>query len=234
MSFIYNGIEQARVATGAFLVSNTLNIGTTDTRITRESASVFQFGVDAASPIDQTLKACDGSGADKDGAMLTQQGGASTGTGAPGGWRVQTSTVAGTGSTANTYYDRIRAVGKVYSISNNSATALFSLAVADGVGVGGKVDYTIEVTDGTDIQVESGTVHFAAVNKATETWTSGTPAEVSLQALSGGTLATTWAADTATADTFKLTLNSNSSLTPTSTLVRIVITLNSPRAITIL
>jgi hypothetical protein len=199
-----------------------------------DSAAVLQLGADAAAPVDQTIKAADGTGTDKPGAMLTQQGGASTGTGAPGGWSVQTSTVAGTGSTANTYYDRIRAVGKVYSISNNSATALFSLAVADGVGVGGKVDYTIEVTDGTDIQVESGTVHFAAVNKATETWTSGTPAEVSLQALSGGTLATTWAADTATADTFKLTLNSNSSLTPTSTLVRIVITLNSPRAITIL
>jgi hypothetical protein len=197
------------------------------------TAAQLQLGEDAASPTDQTIKACDGSGTDKPGAMLTNQGGQSTGTGNPGGWRVQTSTIAGTGSTANTYYTRFHAVGKVYSLANNTATDTFSIALADGNGVGGFITYTVEVLDGTDVQVESGTVTFAAVNKAVETWTTDID-EVSTPALSGGTLATTWALDTATADTLKVKFTSNSSLTPTSTLLRYQITLNSPRAITIL
>ena len=232
------GTAKAYLNAGGFSLNPGYAFGWSNSSILKsDNPNQIQLGTDAASPVDQTLKACDGSGTDKAGAMLTLSGGQSTGTGNPGGYRVQTSTVAGTGSTANTYYTRFHVVGKVYSLADNTATDIFSIACADGNGVGGKIDYTVEVTDGTDLHVESGTVHFAGVNKATETWTSSV-AEVSTQAISnsggGGSLATTWAVDTATADTFKITLNSNSSLTPTSTLLRYQITLNSPRVITIL
>ena len=227
----YGGADIFRIGPSYFRFSANLNT------LYFPSAETWQLNGDAVSPVDQFIKTGNGSGTDKAGAMFTMQGGASTGTGAGGSVRLQTSTVAATGSTANTYYTRQHVVGKVYSLVDNTATDIFSIACADGNGLGGKIDYTVEVTDGTDLHVESGTVHFAGVNKATETWTSSV-AEVSTQAISnsggGGSLATTWAVDTATADTFKITLNSNSSLTPTSTLLRYQITLNSPRVITIL
>jgi hypothetical protein len=166
--------------------------------------------------------------------MLIIQGGQSTGTGIPAGVKIQTPyTGTASNSTAQTEYTREWAVGKMWSLSNNTATPLFSVSCADGNGIGGYIIYSIEVYDGTDVQNESGTVSFAAVNKATETWTTDID-EVSSQAVSSGSLATTWSVDTATADTFKVTLNSNSSLTPTYTRVRLQIFLNSPQTITLL
>jgi hypothetical protein len=198
------------------------------------AANILKFGKDSETPSDQTLMACGGSGTDKVGAMLTVNGGQSTGAGAPGGVRIQTSTIAGTGSTANTYYTRQFIDGKVHTVSNNSATAMFSIANADGNAVGGYINYTVEVTDGTDIQLESGTFTFAAVNKATETWTTDADKGTVSAVVSSGTLTVTWAVDTATADTVKVTVNSNSSLTPTSSKVQFQIFLNSPKVITIL
>jgi len=237
-AYTYNGAPQWMMGCyGIYLGVRSLFFGSSynagDLILGRYSAATLQIGVGAASPIDQTIKGPDGSGTDRPGGMLTVQGGASTGTGAPADWRVQTSTISGTGSTANTYYDRLRTVGKVYSLANNTATDVFSVAVADGNMAGGRIDYTIEVRDGTDVQCESGTVTFAGVNKAVETWTTDID-EVSSAALSSGTLATTWAINTATADTMKITVNSNSSLTPTSTYLRYTITFNSPQVITIL
>lgn len=219
-------------AGGVYFVSARIDLGSGTTL--RGGVNEFQLGNDAASPVDQTLKACDGSGADKAGAMLTLQGGQSTGTGAGGSLKLQTAYTSTTSSTANTQYTRQYVDGKVHSINNNSATAMFSIACADGNAVGGYINYTVEVTDGTDFQVESGTFTFAAVNKATETWTTDADKGTFSQAVSASTLAVTWAVDTATADTMKITVNSNSGLTPTSTKVQFQIFLNSPKVITIL
>ena len=225
-------------ASASFILrSNSANLGVGingDLVLRRADAAQLQLGSNSATPTDQTFKACGGSGTDKNGAMMTIQGGQSTGTALPGGVRIQTSTIAGTGSTENTYYDRLRVVGKVYSLTNNSTTNAFSVACADGNGVGGKIDYTVTVRDGTDVQTEAGVITFAAVNKAAETWTTDIDVGTVSSAKSASTLTVTWALDTATADTLKVTVNSNSGLTPTSTQLRYTITFNSPQVITIL
>jgi len=234
MRFITAGVHRMFMDwNGVTIVSTALILGN-GVQIITVAAGELQLGTDAATPIDQTFKACDGLGTDKVGAMLTLSGGQSTGAGNPGGFRVQTSTVAGTGATANTYYTRIHAVGKVYSLTNNSATNTFSVACADGNGVGGRIDYTVIVRDGTDVQTEAGVITFAAVNKVTETWVTDLDKGTFSQAVSASTLTVTWALDTATADTLKVTVNSNSGLTPTSTQLRYTITFNSPQTITIL
>jgi hypothetical protein len=222
---------------GASIPSNTLALyfgASFDTILKWGAAATLQMGLSSATPIDQNILACGGVGVDKTGALLVLQGGQSTGTGIPGGVKLQTAYSGfASNSTAQTQYTREWKPGKVWSISDNSATGLISITCADGSMAAGYLIYSIEVTDGTDHQVESGTVTFAAVNKATETWTTDIDEESS-QAASGGTLATTWACDTATADTLKITLNSNSSLTPTSTKIRLQIFLNSQQIIALL
>ena len=196
--------------------------------------NTLRLGFSAAPTGDQILQTTASKGTDKNGGSLTIQGGQSTGTGTSGSLIMQTAHVAGTGTTANTYYTRQHIDGKVHLVDDNTATAMFSVANADGNAVGGYINYTVEVTDGTDIQLESGTFTFAAVNKATETWTTDADKGTFSQVVSGGTLAVTWAVDTATADTMKVTVLSNSSLTPTSSKVQFQIFLNSPKVITIL
>jgi len=232
--FTFNGASVAQFNFGGLYLFDGYYISLYDTTITREDTNVIQLSADAAAPADFTLKAADGSGTDKPGGDFILAPGRSTGTGAGGDARIATSTVGSTGTTQNVLYDRIVAVGKVVSLVNNSDTPLFSVACADGNGVGGYIDYAVEVKDGTDVQVESGIVTFSAVNKATETWTTDIDKGTLSSALSGSTLTVTCSLDTATADTLKFIFKSNSGLTPTSTMLRYQIHLNSPQVITIL
>ena len=181
-----------------------------------------------ASPIDQILKGPDGLGNDKPGGMLTLQGGASTGAGAGAGVRIQTSTTGGAQSTANTEYTRYRAVGKVVTLTDGAATDVISFAVVAGAVVGGTLFYTIDVTDddASDRQVESGSVSFCGLQDEANWHTN--ISEVSTQALESGALATTWAIDTATANTFKITCNADSDLTTPVIKLRYQLILNSP------
>jgi hypothetical protein len=217
---------------GLSLISNTqyITFGSgADVLLSRGGAAeTLQMGADAAAPTDQIFKACDGDGADKPGAMLTLQGGQSTGTGIGGGVRIQTSTTSTTGSTANTEYTRYRAVGKVVTLTDASAIDVVSFAVTAGNVVGGMLVYTIDVTDddASDRQVESGTVIFCGLQDEANWHTN--ISEVSTQALESGTLATTWAIDTATANTLKITCLADSDLTTPVIKVRYQILLNSP------
>jgi hypothetical protein len=225
---------------GLYNYSGTMYFGASnDLTIGRDAAASLQLGSDAASATDQTIKAHDGSGTDKAGAALTLQSGQSTGTGVPNGLKLQTCyTGTASSSTAQTQYTRQWDVGKTWSLSNNSATALFSIAVADPGWVAGWLEYSIIVTDASSpvqMQTESGIVTFSGVNKVTETWTTDIDKGTVSTALSAGTLTTTWAVDTATADTFKVTLNSNSgTITPATIIVRLVIHLNAPAVITLI
>lgn len=79
------------------------------------------------------------------------------------------------------------------TIVDGSATSLFEVAVAAAAACAGVVFYSIFASDGTDHQALTGTVTYAAVNKAgttTVTVTNTTAPEA--KAVSSGTLTTAW------------------------------------------
>jgi hypothetical protein len=143
--------------------------------------------------------------------------GISTGTGGAN-VRIQTMTRAlSTGTGNNTATDR-----SIYtspkSLTDGSATNLVSLTIASGSTVGGILRYTIEVTDGTDYQVETGAVMVSSYNKAGTI--SGTVTEVnSQQNVSSGTLTTAWAISNA--NPAVISVNADTSLTPSTGYPRI-------------
>lgn len=229
MDIVYNGTSVAQISPAKL---NLLNAGslTFGTRgyISWAAAGEMKLGVDAASPIDQILRAPNGVGTDKPGGMFTIQGGASTGTNDGGAVRIQTSTVSTTSSTPNIEYTRYRAVGKIVTLTDASATDVISFAVTAGQTVGGMLVYTIKVADNdaSDKQVESGFVTFSGLQDS-NSWHTGI-AEVSTPSLQSGALATTWAIDTATANTLKITCLADSDLTTPVITLRYQLFLNSP------
>ena len=94
--------------------------------------------------------------------------------------------------------------------THDTATALFGITIAAGSTAGGVITYTLNVTDddGSDDQIEVGTVQFVGLQDEANWHTN--IAEVSTQACESGTLATTWAIDTATANTLNVTLDRKS------------------------
>lgn len=102
------------------------------------------------------------------------------------------------------------------ALTDATATAFASLAVASNTQAAGKLLYAIEVVDaGGEMQVEFGEVPFVATNKAgTITVAVGTKSNVVQQATSG-TLAITFDSTT-TSGSFSLRANSDTSLTATT------------------
>jgi hypothetical protein len=99
------------------------------------------------------------------------------------------------------------------TIPNNTATALFDIAMPDAAMAGGQIFYTIHVTNGTDHQSHSGVATWAAVRKGAAITTSiAEAAQLENAALTGGsTLTDTWTMTTG-AGTASVTLNANSNL----------------------
>lgn len=116
--------------------------------------------------------------------------------------------------------------------THDTATALFGIAVTAGNTAGGVITYTLNVTDddGSDDQIEVGTVQFVGLQDEANWHTN--ISEVSTQALESGTLSTTWAIDTATADTLKITLQANSNLTSPVYTLSYTVTFNNAYTVT--
>jgi hypothetical protein len=105
------------------------------------------------------------------------------------------------------------------TIVDGSATSLFDVACASGAICGGKIDYSVLASDGTDFQSLTGIVTYAAVNKAaTLTLTITEVAANQAKAVSSGTLTLAWTFVTGTA---KGTVK----LTPTGSLTETVYTI---------
>lgn len=108
------------------------------------------------------------------------------------------------------------------TITDASATTLFSVPLAASAGSGGVLSYEVFASDSTDFQVMAGLVAFGAVNKAATITTNiseiGTPAK----AVSSGTLTLAW---TMTDDTnqYSVKLQPTGSLTETTYYVRFTI-----------
>lgn len=247
IALTFNGIIGARFrATGA--TGGVLNLGTgalvfgvgpeTDTSVfAYEASHVFQLGADLNGAANaQTLKAHDGiTGTDIAGANLTVAGGRGTGAGAGGNLILQTSPALATGTTAQVLETRSLAVAKQFTLSDAVAATFLVQTLGNDTGGGGIISYCVTARDATNEQIECGQLQFAGVDITAgaggETCTTPTEIGTVIQAVSAGTLATTWSATTGT-DLCNIRLSADTSLTPTALYIKYAVTHNSGQALT--
>ena len=122
------------------------------------------------------------------------------------------------------------------TITDNTKTPILDIAIADGEFVGGRLVYTITVTDATDHQAMSGSVTFSATRKngTPDTYHAAIAEDVTpvlAESSGASTLTDTWELDAGT-DEVVLSLTANSSLTPSAMTCRYHLILNSLNAVT--
>lgn len=201
---------------------------TTDLNIRRAAAANLAFGAtDAASPVAQTLSVQNvvAGTTNTAGATWTHTASLGTSQGAPGRFHIQTGgMIAASGSTRQTAVDRA-IFGATKVLTNNSATTVANITVASNTSAGGTLDYVVEVFDGTDLQYETGTVAFGVTNKGGAFSGNTTTKAVNQQNATSGTLTVTWAISGANPGV--LSVNANSSLTPSTGYPRVTYNLRS-------
>ncbi len=189
-------------------------------------------GVTATTSRNVKVNAGGGSGSNNVGADLTLAGGRSTGNSVPGAVKVQTTYKGSTGSTAQTLVDRF-IVAPPKDLTN-AATSLFEVALPTLTQAGGTINWTIEATDGTDMQSYTGITTYAAVNKAAAYTTTVTQnASNEAKAVSAGTLTATWAFSNGT-NKVTMQVTPTTSLTATTYRISYSLDCGSPQAITLL
>lgn len=143
---------------------------------------------------------------------------------------------ASTGSSDNLENDAF-IVPSEQNLSTGVAAGLFRVACGSVVGVGGTIDFSIEATDGTDITVYTGSVHYAAVNKAGSYTTSIVEESATTIASGGGaTITTAWTvANGGGSNYVEIRLTATiGGITPTKIKLRYKVHNGSDQAITIL
>jgi hypothetical protein len=149
-----------------FWSGTNLDTGAADTFLGRKAAANIQLGVDAASPVNQTISGPSGVGSDKVGGNLTIEGGASTGTGRGGDLSLKTAISSTTGSTANSLSTRLYNSAKFVDLTEATATQFASITIAAATYIGLRVACTVFASDGTDHQALDTEFTVSAVNKA--------------------------------------------------------------------
>lgn len=216
-------------------IASTLTLGN-DTIITKDSTAVLQLGTDAASPINQTLKAHDATGTDKSGANLTLKGGYGTGTGRGGDLITMTSVSSNTtGAVVQYYSTRHYESAKPAPVTNSTASPLFNILINTNHYLACKIFASTFASDvGGDFQAFAEELNVSAVNKAgTIASTVSTSWGTNLAASSASTLTTTWTAVTS-GNSLDIKITPVSSLTPTTyyTKWKVDVLSNDPATIT--
>jgi len=222
--------------TGMYLVSGN-NIGfnsvTSPTAFIGSAGSAnVRFGqadAAAASVVAQTISVQNvvGGSTNGSGQPWTFRGSLGTSQGVPGRIHLQTGAlIAASGTTQQTPVDReIFGASKV--LTNNTVTTVCNVTVANNTVASGIVDYTVEVFDGTDVQIETGEFIYQVTNKGgtiannTITPPTGYPKNVA----TSGTLTVTWTISNA--NPALLQINANSSLTPSTGYPRVTYNLRN-------
>lgn len=150
---------------------------------------------------------------DKGGGSLILAPGQSTGTGRSYTLLRGYTAATGTGTGDNALLERL-AVGCFKALTDNTNIALANFTIASNTMIAGAVRYCVEVFDGTDLQVEDGCVSFHTTNKAGVIANNVTLKFGNHQAVTAGTLTVTWTVTAANPSV--LTVNANSSLTPSA------------------
>jgi len=190
-----------------------------------EAAAILQMGRDVnGAAVNQTFKAHDGiTGTDIAGANLTLAGGRGTGIGASGNVILQTAPALATGTTAQTLEERFKIVGKQFALTDNTIATFLVQTLGNDTGGGGTIHYCVRSYNATTAADECGSADFNGIDVTAgaggEVCTItkvGTPA----QALSGATLATTFAG-TAGTDLCSFRITADTSVaTPTALYIK--------------
>lgn len=150
---------------------------------------------------------------DKDAGGFIADPGINTGTGRAYSLIKGRTTALSTGTSDGTTYDAA-GVGVYKALTDNSAISVLNVTVASNTAAAGRIDYAVEVFNGTDVQIETGAVVYHVTNKAGAI-ANNTITEVGVQqAATSGTLTTTWAISAA--NPAVVSLNADSSLTPST------------------
>lgn len=184
---------------------------------TSSMVGIIQVGTnsDVAAPVPAGFAAAQGSGTDKGGSSLVLLGGNSTGTGRAGNIALGTSRPAtGTSSSLNSYTTNFFIAANPVTLTESSATLVFSVALATNKVVGMTVTATTEANDGAVYQVVDETFSITAGVDAAYTPTVSASAPISTYQRSG-TLTTAWTA-VQNAGVVDVKCNAVSSLTQTT------------------
>lgn len=214
---IGNGSNTVAIGNGVTLwsISNNLSNVTPGANLTIKAGSAYAGGT-----------------ADQNGGLLVLSPGNSKGTGLTS-LRLQRNSRSNTTSTNLNNLSDAFIITSEKNLTNNSAISLFDVSLTNGSGAGGLIAFSVVVNDGTNTQVHTGLVNYAATNKAGVYTVQVTDETVTddANALDSGTLTDTWSYTTGT-NKFTITANFNSSLTPTSMKLYYTITNNSISTIT--
>lgn len=227
MGFGSSGVSSFQIGGGTAGVptdNGYLYIGTTaDTKVYRDSLNVLQIGSDSATATTAGLKAADGAGTDKAGSGFFIAGGQATGTAAGGNVIIKTGLSAGaTGSSAGSYTERFHAIPKWVTLTESSATTLFTIPVPATNYVGLMACVTIYATDGTDHQCLTSRINVNAVAKTTTITPTVTQVD-GTTAASTGTLTCTYTVADNGSNVLAVKANAVSSLTQTVLRAKIVV-----------
>jgi hypothetical protein len=224
ISFYTNNVERFRMGTGgAFTMAGSqLSFGSLavpDLLFGREAAATFELGTDVnGAAVAQTIKAHDGiTGTDVAGANLTSAGGRGTGAGQPGDRIISTGTQLATGTTAQTLVTRFHVEGGTRTLTDATATTVFTVTTGNDLSCGGTLFFTVEAADAANQQTTSGEAHFAAADNAAGAGGEACTAAVTgtnVSAATSGTLTVTADATTGT-DLCNIRLTATGSLTET-------------------
>lgn len=109
----------------------------------------------------------------------------------------------------------INTLSGVKNLTNNTVTSIANVTVAAGSVAAGLIRYSVEVRDGTNVQVEEGLVSVHVTNTNAGTIANNTVVKFgNQQAMTSGTLTVTWTITAA--NPALLQVNANSSLTPST------------------
>lgn len=206
-----------------------ITTGTNDLFVGRNAAATLRIGAaNAASPVAQTLTvqgARGGIDTNVSGTVFNILGSLGTGNAVPGRVSIQGGALsASSGTTGQSALDR-HIVGATKVVSNNTTTAITNVTVANNTVAAGVVHYAVEVSDGTDIQIEVGTLHYKVTNKAGTIANNTVDKSGNQQSSTSGTLTVTFTLTAA--NPAVLQLNANSSLTPSTGFPRITYSLEN-------
>lgn len=190
------------------------------------AAAQFKFGsADANPPVAQSQSVQNATGTNIAGATWTRQASLGTSQGVPGRHSFTAGAmIAASGTTQQTAVSRLE-IGATKVLTNNSATTIVNVTNAANTSTGGVLDYCIEVTDGTDTQYECGAATFGVSNKAGAFSGNTVTKFGNQQNATTGTLTVTFAISGANPGA--LSVNANSSLTPSTGYPRIVYSLRN-------
>ena len=241
IGFVANSNEKLRInSLGIDVGSNSIvggsGFGSGDAIFRRTAAGTWTFGgAAAASPTAQTLSVQDGTGTNISGASWTLRGSLGTSQGIPGVIDLQTGAlISASGTTQQTGVSRT-VLGASKVLANNTTTTVVNVTDASNTAAAGFVDYAVEVFDGTDLQVETGSFTYQVTNKggtiANNTITFagasgvGVTSNYPKNTTTSGTLAVTWTITAA--NPALLQVNANSSLTPSTGYPRVTYTIRN-------